>query len=364
MTPFFSIIIPVYNVAPYLRECLDSVLAQTFTDWEAICVDDGSTDDSGAILDEYAAKDNRFKVFHQKNAGVSVARNTALSRIRGEWFLFLDGDDRLRPDGLAVFVPYISNAKVDGILLHPYVPYWKGGVPPRKVETKVLVENAAIDDLIFGPYAANGFVISRVYRQSVFGNLRFPVGVKMAEDVHFWFDALCVKAKWMILNAEYYLYRQRADSVCGRKSVKDCEAILDSVLYACGRVSNEMGLGALGGCRYIKRWPFSPLEYLRIYVAGFNELSVDERHVVINKAWQIKNLYCWPFTRRIQCELWLIERHLFVLLPICRIFWGACTVVCRGIRLLCHVRDQGVAFAFGKVKRFILGCGEYTRNKN
>ena len=131
--PFFSIIIPVYNVAPYLRECLDSVLAQTFTDWEAICVDDGSTDGSGAILDEYAAKDNRFRVIHQQNAGVSVARNTALSRIRGEWFLFLDGDDRLRPDGLAVFVPYISNAKVDGILLHPYVPYWKGGeVPPRK----------------------------------------------------------------------------------------------------------------------------------------------------------------------------------------------------------------------------------------
>ena len=60
MTPLFSIIIPVYNVAPYLRECLDSVLAQTFTDWEAICVDDGSTDGSGVILDEYAAKDKKL----------------------------------------------------------------------------------------------------------------------------------------------------------------------------------------------------------------------------------------------------------------------------------------------------------------
>ena len=67
MTPFFSIIIPVYNVAPYLRECLDSVVAQTFTDWEAICVDDGSTDGSGAILDEYEAGDKRFRVIHQRN---------------------------------------------------------------------------------------------------------------------------------------------------------------------------------------------------------------------------------------------------------------------------------------------------------
>lgn len=68
MKPFFSIIVPVYNVAPYLHECLDSVIAQTFTDWECLCVDDGSTDDSGAILDEYAQKDPRFRVFHQANA--------------------------------------------------------------------------------------------------------------------------------------------------------------------------------------------------------------------------------------------------------------------------------------------------------
>lgn len=93
MKPMFSIIIPVYNVAPYLRECLDSVLAQTFTDWEAICVDDGSTDASGTILDEYAAKDARFKVIHQKNAGVSVARNEGMSRATGEIIYFVDSDD-------------------------------------------------------------------------------------------------------------------------------------------------------------------------------------------------------------------------------------------------------------------------------
>ena len=73
-----SVIIPVYNVARYLRECLDSVQAQTFTDWEAICVNDGSTDECGKILDEYAAKDTRFKVIHKENGGVSTARNAGL----------------------------------------------------------------------------------------------------------------------------------------------------------------------------------------------------------------------------------------------------------------------------------------------
>ena len=94
--PYFSIIIPVYNVAPYLRECLDSVLKQTFTDWEAICIDDGSTDESGAILDEYAAKDKRFRVIHQANAGVSAARNAALDKVQGEWDDFCRAADRYR----------------------------------------------------------------------------------------------------------------------------------------------------------------------------------------------------------------------------------------------------------------------------
>lgn len=93
ITPFFSIVIPVYDVAPYLQECLDSVLAQEVKVWECICVDDGSTDGSGAILDEYALRDARFRVFHQPNCGVSAARNLALAQAQGAWVAFLDGDD-------------------------------------------------------------------------------------------------------------------------------------------------------------------------------------------------------------------------------------------------------------------------------
>ena len=105
----FSVIIPVYNVEKYLRECLDSVLDQSFPDWEAVCVNDGSTDGSAAILDEYAGKDSRVKVISQPNGGLSAARNTGLKAASGEYVLFLDSDDWLEPQALEVLA-----SKLDG----------------------------------------------------------------------------------------------------------------------------------------------------------------------------------------------------------------------------------------------------------
>lgn len=97
ISPRISVIIPVYKAERWLPRCLDSLSAQTFTDWEAICVDDGSSDGSGKILDEYAARDARFVVLHQENGGVSRARNLALEKVRGEFLLFVDSDDFIHP---------------------------------------------------------------------------------------------------------------------------------------------------------------------------------------------------------------------------------------------------------------------------
>lgn len=96
--PQISIIVPVYNVEKYLRQCLDSIIVQTFTDWECILVDDGSKDNSSSICDEYAHNDNRFKVFHKKNGGVSSARNLGLAEANGNYICFLDSDDRMKPE--------------------------------------------------------------------------------------------------------------------------------------------------------------------------------------------------------------------------------------------------------------------------
>lgn len=98
----FSIIIPVYNVEKYLRDCLDSVVGQTFADWEAICVDDGSTDGSAVILEEYAEKDSRFEIISQSNGGLSAARNTGMKAAMGDYIVFLDSDDWIEDNALEI----------------------------------------------------------------------------------------------------------------------------------------------------------------------------------------------------------------------------------------------------------------------
>lgn len=98
--PKISVIIPVYNVAPYLQQCLDSVRQQTFSDFEAILVDDGSTDDSGSISDSYAENDSRFVVIHKSNAGAGEARNAGLGVSRGQYIAFIDADDLVAPEYL------------------------------------------------------------------------------------------------------------------------------------------------------------------------------------------------------------------------------------------------------------------------
>ena len=110
-----SIIIPIYNVEQYLRECLDSILAQTFHNFEIICVNDGSTDASVEILDEYLKKDGRIKIFHQKNSGAGMARNFGLRKAEGKYILFLDSDDYFEPDLLQEL--YLRAQKLDADLV-------------------------------------------------------------------------------------------------------------------------------------------------------------------------------------------------------------------------------------------------------
>lgn len=102
--PKISVIVPVYNVEKYLRRCVDSILAQTFTDFELLLIDDGSTDKSGEICDEYGRIDGRVRVFHQENGGVSKARNVGLDHAKGEWMTFCDSDDYVNEIWLSAFM--------------------------------------------------------------------------------------------------------------------------------------------------------------------------------------------------------------------------------------------------------------------
>ena len=114
-----SVIIPIYNCEDYLARCLDSLLKQTFCDWEALCVNDGSKDRSGEILDAYAAKDNRFKAIHKTNEGVSAARNTALEQVDSKYIIFMDSDDFLHPQTMEI-CEYFAEKDDSDIVAYTY----------------------------------------------------------------------------------------------------------------------------------------------------------------------------------------------------------------------------------------------------
>lgn len=219
MKPKFSIIIPVYNVAPYLRECLDSVLAQTFTDWEAICVDDGSTDGSGAILDEYSDKDGRFKVIHQKNAGVSAARNTALEAAVGEWITFLDADDRIDTERLSS-LSIIANKHEDVDWIH------ETKYAARSTSYSVETASELIANDVFlagwGMLKQNALLVLNTFRRNSIANVKFPEGVRYAEDDIF--ELRCLpqcKTVAMVGYCGYWYRIDRADAASRRIDVED-----------------------------------------------------------------------------------------------------------------------------------------------
>ena len=239
MKPFFSIIIPVYNVAPYLRECLDSVLAQTFSDWECLCVDDGSTDESGAIIDEYAQKDPRFRVFHKKNGGVSSARNLALDNVKGEWIGFLDGDDVLAP-----WTYCLTNG---AIKKNPNVDIIQYGTKTFSECDMCIWDEECAKDVTFveediskrlTASQVTSFFGGKIYKFKNIQGIRFSP-YKIGEDLFYLTQSIlrmCIQVK---ISALCYGYRQRLTSVSHTSFTEqkwfDLIGYTSSILEECNR---------------------------------------------------------------------------------------------------------------------------------
>lgn len=223
--PFFSIIIPVYNVAPYLRECLDSVLVQTFTDWECLCVDDGSTDESGAILDEYAQKDPRFRVFHQANAGVSAARNLGLDNAKGEWIGFLDGDDVWTTKWLEVVAREIeTNAQIEWVNVRGCYGF-NDGETPCTMTGDVTQKNVFIRDELtikgWEQISRNSVPWVNFFKLSKVQGLYFAKGIRFREDALFLFEAVTKIRAGVMIDCLGYSQRVRSGSATNSQRRRD-----------------------------------------------------------------------------------------------------------------------------------------------
>lgn len=219
-SPLISIIIPVYNAERYLRKCLESITAQTYTDFEVLIVDDGSTDSSGAICDEFMQKDQRFRVLHKKNEGVSKARNKALELLKGEWFTFVDADDFLLENALQTYVSHISE-DVDMVAAHYQKVDTDGNIlkqPKTQFSDRISYEKALLDQ--YEPVAEaglfNGYIWDRLFRSSVMREhkLRFNEQIYVKEDGLFIVEFICRSRHDVFLTTEVvYGYVQNENSV-------------------------------------------------------------------------------------------------------------------------------------------------------
>ena len=191
--PLISVIIPVYNAATYLPACLDSVLAQTYRDIEVIVVEDGSTDGSGDICDDYACRDARVTVFHQPNGGPSAARNKGLEMVKGEYIAFIDCDEVVHEKYLEVLLDEMNRHHAD-IVQSPYqiIPESKRNdynpnrlkqTLPKSYQTKVLTAEQAMLSMLYQQGMADSSPC-KLFRRTLFEGLRFPVVYRVYEDLY------------------------------------------------------------------------------------------------------------------------------------------------------------------------------------
>lgn len=207
--PKVSLIVPIYNTQEYLEECICSIQAQTFSDYEVILVDDGSTDESSLICDKYSDIDQRFIVIHKENEGVSVARNVALDVASGEYIGFVDSDDTLEPNMLSDYMELINKYGPD--LVHSIGP-----VNLRTTEDSGNLyfynKNNAMTEFYHGS-KIRGSLWLGLFKKETIGDLRFPKDINHWEDYAFIAVFLSNASQIIVIDKRYYNYREREGSL-------------------------------------------------------------------------------------------------------------------------------------------------------
>ena len=203
-----SVIVPVYNAEKYLDRCIQSVLQQTYPNWELILIDDGSKDESGSIADQYKQTEDRIRVIHQQNAGVSTARNQGLDMATGNYIAFLDADDELTTDCLKKLIETAVENHAD-IVAGKCSSDRKSTNPLGEI-TVWRGEEALKNALMDNPFTYSAW--AKLFRRECIGNTRFVPEIKINEDSYFIFQLVAKKPTFVGIEDEVYLYRENPDS--------------------------------------------------------------------------------------------------------------------------------------------------------
>lgn len=213
LTPKISVIVPVYKVEQYIHRCIDSILSQSFTDFELILVNDGSPDNCGKICDEYAQKDSRVRVFHKTNGGVSSARNLGLDNARGEWIAFLDSDDSFEINHLQNYIEVVeidSDIVIMGRKIKDEEGSYRGELLPNDMDSKQYSNGMkGVVQELFPKFNLLYTVWNALYRKNILlkYNIHFNSNVSWGEDTLFSFQYLirCNRIQTIAKSSYHYL---------------------------------------------------------------------------------------------------------------------------------------------------------------
>ncbi|WP_111672220.1 glycosyltransferase family 2 protein [Algoriphagus litoralis] len=232
--PKVSIIIPVFNVEGYISDCLQSILGQSYRNYELLLINDGSTDQSGKICNNFASSDSRIQIFNQENRGVSEARNFGLKKALGDWICFVDGDDELYPNCLEGIFGSVDSLKSEVIVARSFT--FKDGV--------VQNERYSFDDsFLIVQYDGNHLISKKSYirgsvcgclfsRKFLFDNdVVFPIGLKNGEDSIFMFLAYIYAKEIQFIDQIFYLVKEREGSASRKRSVNNVYRMIDNIKY-------------------------------------------------------------------------------------------------------------------------------------
>jgi len=303
-----SVIVPVYKVEQYLRRCVDSILAQTYTNIEVILIDDGSPDGCPAICDEYAEKDSRVVVIHQKNAGVSAARNAGLDVAKGEYIGFVDSDDWIEPDMYEVLLELATKNNVDisavGFCINDDFCDNKS-----TAEVEIISQRDAIIAFLNGKiYPA---IWHKLFEARIIKNIRFVNDFTIGEDLIFTLEAIDNSNGFACSSTQYYHYFQRQDSAIHSIN-KKCLSVFDSHEYLYKYIYAKYPLEI----DEVNRKILNRSVELSIMLCFSNQFD-DSYYKVIFKYAKAhltpKAFSMLPFNYRVWLVLLLVNRNLFIL---------------------------------------------------
>ena len=214
-----SVIVPIYNVEIYLAKCLNSILEQTYSNLEVLCIDDGSQDASGTVCDEYARRDSRVKVYHVRNNGVSSARNYGLSLATGDWFCFVDADDWLDKEYISRLYSLAKDNDCDLAACDLLEIYGESFARKEDEEKLIFFESPqeCVHNFICNENSMHGRCLNKLYRADKFKDIRFCEELKINEDCLYTYEVMIRCSRAVLTTKPYYFLLVRPDSACHKK---------------------------------------------------------------------------------------------------------------------------------------------------